>query len=225
MAASRWMVTRWRVTTERHNDQSPKPAFRVSASSVPIPPAVRGRRATPYAWHDQRLGGESPLWRLMAPTTSQRQLLRCEAGGKEARGEIATLGTHGAPACWLGAARCACEAGRSGRASGLRRSPMSIKGPSRRRGGCARKAVGLIRGDLHGCLLMPGHAWRVRRVVRDGGVREGAARRGEVSRGQSTGGIVGRWEGPNAKPSAKTFVLVVVALTVANPLGGLAGKV
>ena len=138
---------------------------------------------------------------------------------------LAYLITHGAPACWLGAARCACEAGRSGRASGLRRSPMSIKGPSRRRGGCARKAVGLIRGDLHGCLLMPGHAWRVRRVVRDGGVREGAARRGEVSRGQSTGGIVGRWEGPNAKPSAKTFVLVVVALTVANPLGGLAGKV
>jgi hypothetical protein len=131
---------------------------RVPASSVPIPPVLRGRRATPYAWHDQRLGGESPLWRLMAPTTSRRQLLRREAGGKEARGEIATLGTHGAPACWSGAVRCACEAGRPGRASGLRRSPMSIKGPLRRRGGCARKAVGLIQGDLHGCLRMPIHA-------------------------------------------------------------------
>jgi hypothetical protein len=39
-------------------------------------------------------------------------------------------------------------------------------------------------------------------------------------------GIVdGGWEGPNAKPSGKTFVLVIVALTAANPFGGLAGKV
>jgi hypothetical protein len=64
-----------------------------------------------------------------------------------------------------------------------------------------------------------------RRVVRDGGVREGVARRGGVSRGHSTGGIAGRREGPNAKPSARTFVLVIVALTAANPLGGLTGKV
>ena len=34
-----------------------------------------------------------------------------------------------------------------------------------------------------------------------------------------------RWEGPNAKPSARTFVLVIVALTAANPLEGLAGRV
>ena len=33
------------------------------------------------------------------------------------------------------------------------------------------------------------------------------------------------WEGLNAKPSAKTFVLVVVALTAANPFGGLAGRI
>jgi hypothetical protein len=33
------------------------------------------------------------------------------------------------------------------------------------------------------------------------------------------------WEGPNAKPSARTFVLVIVALTAANPFGGLAGRV
>ena len=39
-------------------------------------------------------------------------------------------------------------------------------------------------------------------------------------------GIVdGGWEGPNAKPSAKTFVLVIVALTAANPFGGLVGSV
>jgi hypothetical protein len=39
-------------------------------------------------------------------------------------------------------------------------------------------------------------------------------------------GIVdGGWEGPNAKPSVKTFVLVVVALTAANPARGLTGKV
>ena len=38
-------------------------------------------------------------------------------------------------------------------------------------------------------------------------------------------GIVdGGWEGPNAKPSARTFVLVTVALTAANPSGGLAGR-
>ena len=65
----------------------------------------------------------------------------------------------------------------------------------------------------------------VRRVVRDGGVREGVARRGEVSRGRITSGDRYRWEGPNAKPSAKTFVLVVVALIAANPARGLAGRV
>ena len=38
-------------------------------------------------------------------------------------------------------------------------------------------------------------------------------------------GIVdGGWEGPNAKPSAKTFVLVIVVLTAANPSRGLVGR-
>ena len=49
------------------------------------------------AQHDQQLGGASPLWRLMAPTTSQWQLLLREEGGKEAGDEAATLGTHGTP--------------------------------------------------------------------------------------------------------------------------------
>ena len=67
---------------------------------------------------------------------------------------------------------------------------------------------------------------RVRWVVRDGRGREAPARRGEVSRGRITSRdrVVG-WEGLNAKPSAKTFVLVIVALTAANPSGGLAGRV
>jgi hypothetical protein len=64
-----------------------------------------------------------------------------------------------------------------------------------------------------------------RRVVRDGGAREGVVRRGEVSRGRTTSGDWYRWEGPNAKPSAKTFVLVVVAVIAANPFGVLAGRV
>jgi hypothetical protein len=34
----------------------------------------------------------------------------------------------------------------------------------------------------------------------------------------------GGWEGPNAKPSVRTFVLVIVALTAANPSGGLSGS-
>lgn len=101
--------------------------------------------------------------------------------------------------------------------------PYAIKGPFRKRGGCAMKVVGLTRGDLRGCPRCPAHL--VRGVVRDGGVREGVARRGEVSRGRITGGIADRREGPNAKPSVRTFVLVIAALTAANPFGGLGGKV
>jgi hypothetical protein len=102
--------------------------------------------------------------------------------------------------------------------------PVVIKGPLRRRGGCAMKVAGLTRGDLRGC---PRCLVRlVRGVVRDGGVREGVVRRGEVSRGRTTSrDRVGGWEGPNAKPSAKTFVLVIVAMTAANPSRGLAEKV
>ena len=33
------------------------------------------------------------------------------------------------------------------------------------------------------------------------------------------GVVDGGWEGPNAKPSATTFVLVIVAMTAANPFG------
>ena len=187
-----------------------------------------GRRGKPgaypmYARHDQRLGGASPLWRLMAPTTSQWQLRRREAGWEGSRRRNRDP-RNTWPIAASVAMGCAYEARRSGRASIAWQSPMSIKGPLCRRGGCAGKAVGLIRGGLRGCsrcLVL-----RVRGVVRDGGVREGVARRGEVSRGRTTSrDRAGGWEGPNAKPSVRTFVLVVVALTAANPFRGLAGSV
>ena len=100
--------------------------------------------------------------------------------------------------------------------------PDAIKGPFRKRGGCAMKVAGLTRGDLCGCPRCP--VLLVRGVVRDGDAREGVARRGEVSRGHSTGGIVGRREGLNAKPSVKTSVLGIVALTAANPSGVWSGR-
>ncbi len=103
--------------------------------------------------------------------------------------------------------------------------PDVIKGPSRKCGGCARKVAGLIPGALHGCRWMPDRCFGADRWVgRDGDGREVVARCGEVSRGRSTGGVGSRREGPNAKPSVRTFVLVVVALTAANPFGGLAGR-
>jgi hypothetical protein len=85
------------------------------------------------------------------------------------------------------------------------------------------KVAGLIRGGLHGCSRCP--ALFVRGVVRDGDAREGVARCGEVSRGRITSGDRFRWEGPNAKPSVRTFVLVVVASIAVNPFGGLVGSV
>ena len=175
-----------------------------------------------YARHDQRLGGESPLWRLMAPTTSQWQLRRREAGWEGSRRRNRDPRNTWRIAAARGRVGCAYEAGRSGRASIAWRSPMSIKGPLRRRDGCAVKAVGLIRGGLRGCPRCPVHS--VRGVVRDGDVREGVARCGEVSRRRSTSGDHRRWEGLNAKPRCRTLVLVGWTLKAANPARGLAGR-
>jgi hypothetical protein len=100
--------------------------------------------------------------------------------------------------------------------------PDAIKGPFRKRGGCAMKVVGLTRGDLRGCLRCP--VLLVRGVVRDGRGREALARRGEVSRGRITGGIAVRREGPNAKPRRRTLVLAGWALKAANPVRGLGGR-
>jgi hypothetical protein len=85
------------------------------------------------------------------------------------------------------------------------------------------KVAGLTWGDLHGCPRCP--VLRARGVVRDGGGRKASARRGEVSRRRSTSGDRDRWEGLNAKPSVRTPVLVIVALTAANPVRGLVGRV
>jgi len=166
----------------------------------------------------------------MAPTTSQWQLRRREAGWEGSRRR-----NRDPRNTWLVAtvaAGCAYEAGRSGRAGRLpvraslhhEAKPDVIKGPFRKRDGCAMKVVGLTRGDLRGCSGMPGHAWRARRVGRDGDAREGVARRGEVSRGRITSGIDCRWEGPNAKPRCRTLVLVGWTLIAANPARGLGGS-
>ena len=186
--------------------------------------AVCGRTArTVCARHDQQLGGASPLWRLMAPTTSRWQLLSREAGwgGSRRRNrdprntwrvglgdESGVLRVEGGPV----RASLHHEA-----------KPDAIKGLVRKRGGCAMKVVGLTRGGLRGGPRCP--ARLVRGVVRDGGVREGVARRGEVSRGRITGGIADRREGPNAKPRCRTLVLVGWTLIAANPARGLDGKV
>ena len=169
-----------------------------------------------YAGHVQPLGGASPLWGLMTPTTSRGQLRRREAG-------------------WEGSRRRSRDSRDTNRIGGgaVRASqhamakPDAIKGPSRKCGGCAVKVAGLIPGDLLGCRGMPVRcASAVRRVGSDGGGREAAARWGEVSRGRSTGGDRDRREGPNAKPSVRTSVLVAVAVIAANPLfGGLVGSV
>jgi hypothetical protein len=168
-----------------------------------------------YAGHDQPLGGASPPWRLMTPTTSQGQLRRREAG-------------------WEGSRRRNRDPRDTNRIGGgaVRASqqrvakPDVIKGPSRKCGGCARKVAGLIPGGLYGRCEMPDRRFGAdRRVGATVAAGRPFARRGEISRGRSTGGIEVRREGPNAKPSVRTFVLVVVALTAANPLGGLVGRI
>lgn len=72
---------------------------------------------------------------------------------------------------------------------------------------------------------MPGRDARDRRVESDGAGREAGARHGEVSSGRSTGGIVGRREGPNAKRRRAAPVLVGWVIKTANPVRGLAGRV
>ena len=177
-----------------------------------------GRTAcTVCARHDQQLGGASPLWRLMAPTTSRWQLPSCEAGwGGSRRRNRDPRNT------WRAGDRALRVEGGAVRASLHRPAkPDAIKGPSRKRGGCARKVAGLTLGGLCGCPRCPALD---RGVVRDGRGREAAARRGAVSSGRSTGGIEGRREGPNVKPRRRTSVLAGWTMTAANPARGLAGR-
>ena len=169
-------------------------------------PADRPGRPLRYARHDQRAGGGSPLWRLMAPTTSQWQLRRREAGWEGSRRQ-----TRDPRNTWcvgdVVAGVLRVEGGAVRASLPRETKPDAIKGPQRRRGGCARKVAGLIRGGLSGC--------RPRDVdPPDGGGREAAAHPAGVSRGRSSGGVVRR-EGPNAKPRRRTLVLAEA--TAANP--------
>jgi len=186
--------------------------------------AVCGRTAcTVCARHDQQLGGASPLWRLMTPTTSQWQLRSREAGWEGSRRRNRDPRNTWGGGIVRGLVVLRVEGGTVRASLHHKAKPDVIKGPFRKRGGCARKVVGLTLGGLRGCPRCP--VRMDRGVVRDGRGREALARRGEVSRGQSTSGIADRWEGPNAKPSVRTFVLVVVAMIAANPSRGLVGSV
>jgi hypothetical protein len=158
----------------------------------------------------------------MAPTTSRWQLRRREAGWEGSRRRHRDSRNTWPTGVWMAAVGCAYEAGRSGRASMTWRSPMSIKGPSGKRGECARKGAGLIQGDLRGCPRCPVRL--VRGVVRDDRGREVTVRHGEVSRGRITSGIADRWEGPNAKPRRRTPMLAGWMLKAANPARGLSGR-
>lgn len=159
----------------------------------------------------------------MAPTTSQGQLRRREAawGGSRRRNRDPRNTWRAETGDGFGVLRV--EGGAVRASLHHEAKPDAIKGPFRKRGGCAVKVAGLTLGGLCGCPRCPARVDRG--VVRDGRGREAAARRGAVSRGRITGGIDGRREGPNAKPSVRTFVLVVVALIAANPFGGLIGRV
>ena len=59
------------------------------SSDSPPSPKAGAQCGSPARWeyarHDQQLGGASPLWRLMAPTTSRWQLLSREAGWEGSR--------------------------------------------------------------------------------------------------------------------------------------------
>src|SRR4051812_33461389 len=148
----------------------------------------------------------------MIPTQAEGNCVVVRRGGKEAGG--VTRGPRdtnriGGVSVWASQQRMA--------------KPVVIERPLRKCGGRAGEAVVLFRGGLCGCPGVPVH--HDRRVARDGGGREVVARRREVSRGRITGGDLGRREGPNAKPSVRTFVLVAVAVIAANPARGLGGRV
>jgi hypothetical protein len=95
-----------------------------------------------------------------------------------------------------------------GRVCTTRRSPMRSRGRFVNAVGVRRRLLDL---PSEGSAAVPDAPAGVDRgVVRDGRGREAAVRRGAVSRGHSTGGIDDCREGPSARPSVRTFVLVVV---------------
>ena len=178
-----------------------------------------GRTArTVCARHDQQLGGASPLWRLMALTTSQGQLRRRETawgGGRRRSRDPRNTWRRG---------NCVLRVEGGAVWASLHRpaKPDAIKGPFRKRGGCAMTVAGLTLGGLRGCPSCPARVDRG--VVRDGRGREASVRRGAVSSGRSTGGIDRRREGPNVKPRRRTSVLAGWTMKAANPARGLVGR-
>ena len=152
--------------------------------------------------------------KVMIPTQAKSNCVVVRRGGKEAGGVIRGLrdtNRIGGGAVWASRHDTA--------------KLVVIKRPSRKCGRRAGKAVVFIRGGLRGCSGMPDRRGGVRRVARDGGGREVVVRCAEVRRGRGTGGDRRCREGPNAKPSVRTFGLVAVAMTAANPFGGLVGRV
>lgn len=149
----------------------------------------------------------------MIPTQAEGNCVVVRRGGEEAGGEPVARGI-----------RIASEAGRSGRASTVWRSPWSSRGRKVNAAG-VRGRLSFLSGEVCVGVLGCPSTVGVRRVARDGGGREVVARRAEVSRGRITGGVGVCREGPNAKPSVRTFVLVGVAVTAANPVRGLVGGV
>ncbi len=108
--------------------------------------AVCGRTAcTVCARHDQQLGGASPLWRLMTPTTSRWQLLVVRLGGKEAGVRNRDPRNTWRGGIVRGLVVLRVEGGTVRASLHHEAKPDVIKGPFRKRGGCARKVVGLTR--------------------------------------------------------------------------------
>ena len=111
---------------------------------------------TVCARHDQQLGGASPLWRLMAPTTSRWQLLVVRLGGEEAGVRSRDPRNTWRVGTGRGLGGLRVEGGAVRASLHHEAKPDAIKGPFRKRGGCAMKVAGLTRGDLRGCPRMPG---------------------------------------------------------------------
>ena len=88
------------------------------------------------------------------------------------------------------------------------------------------KVAGLTWGDLHGSPRCPSASfgafggWCGTASV----VRRWLAVEKSAEAVLPAGVVDGGWEGLNAKPSVRTFVLVIVALTAANPARGLVGR-
>ena len=94
---------------------------------------------------------------------------------------------------------------------------MSIKGPFRKRDGCAMKVAGLTRGDLHGCPRMP--ARLVRGVVRDGGSARASLAVEKSAEAVLPAGSLIAGKGRTRSRASRRLCSWIVALIAANPFG------